>query len=383
MPAAASRTFLRENNRMKILVAAPGFDSREKHEVNIFALDQAKALRGAGHDVRFAAVDTRSIRHARPFGFQSYMLDGIGVYYGAIPCGALPLGLPALAGRAAASGIWRAVAKDGWKPDVIHLHFGFDLAAIAEREKIPVVFTEHSSHHNRALSPEQANRLKEEYTRCAAVLAVSRALAEAMRANTGVEAAVVPNIVDTARFAPKRTAHERFTFVSAGNLIPVKNMAGLLRAFAALDGEPKLVIFGDGTESGALRALCAGLGLEGRVSFRGHCPREELAEAYAAADCFVLASRSETFGVAYIEAMASGLPVIATRCGGPEDFVTEKNGLLVPVDDERALTAAMERMMRCRAEYDGAAIAAEAKERFSPEKIAAQLTAVYEEVISC
>ena len=368
---------------MRILVAASGYDSREKHEVNIFALDQAKALRGAGHDVRFAAVDTRSIRHSRPWGYYRYTLDGIPVYYASVPCGALPLGLLELAGRLAASGICRAVGKDGWTPDIIHQHFGFELAAMAEREGVPFVFTEHSSHHNRALSPEQANRLKKEYARCAAVLAVSRTLAENMRVNTGVEATVIPNTVDTVRFTPQSIAHERFTFVSACNLIPVKNMAGLLRAFAALDGEPKLVIFGDGTESGALRTLCAGLGMEERVAFRGHCPREELAEAYAAADCFVLASRSETFGVAYIEAMASGLPVIATRCGGPEDFVTEKNGIMVPVDDERALTAAMERMMRCRAEYDGAAIAAEVKERFSPEKIAAQLTAVYEEVVPC
>jgi len=368
---------------MRILVAASGYDSREKHEVNIFALDQAKALRGAGHDVRFAAVDTRSIRHSRPWGYYRYTLDGVPVYYASVPCGALPLGLPELAGRLAASGICRAMGKDGWTPDIIHQHFGFELAAMAEREGVPFVFTEHSSHHNRALSPEQAERLKKEYGRCSAVLAVSRALAKNMRANTGVEAAIVPNIVDTARFAPKRIAHERFTFVSAGNLIPGKNMAGLLRAFAALHGEPRLIIFGDGPESGALRTLCAELGLDSRVSFRGHCPREKLAEAYAEADCFVLASRSETFGVAYIEAMAAGLPVIATRCGGPEKFVTEKNGILVPVDDTNALVDAMEHMMMCRNEYDGAAIAAEAKERFSPEKIAAQLTAVYEEVVSC
>lgn len=368
---------------MRILVAASGYDSREKHEVNIFALDQAKALRGAGHDVRFAAVDTRSIRHSRPWGYYRYTLDGVPVYYASVPCGALPLGLPELAGRLAASGICRAMGKDGWTPDIIHQHFGFELAAMAEREGVPFVFTEHSSHHNRALSPEQAERLKKEYGRCSAVLAVSRALAKNMRANTGVEAAIVPNIVDTARFAPKKIVHERFTFVSAGNLIPVKNMAGLLRAFAALHGEPRLIIFGDGPESGALRTLCAELGIESRVSFRGHCPREKLAEAYSEADCFVLASRSETFGVAYIEAMAAGLPVIATRCGGPENFVTEKNGILVPVDDTNALVDAMEHMMMCRNEYDGAAIAAEAKERFSPEKIAAQLTAVYEEVVSC
>ena len=254
---------------------------------------------------------------------------------------------------------------------------------MAEREGIPFVFTEHSSLHNRALSPEKAEHLKRKYECCATVLAVSRALAKNMRANTGVEAIVVPNIVDTARFAPKRIAHERFTFVSAGNLIPVKNMAGLLHAFAALHGEPRLIIFGDGPESGALRALCAELGLYSRVSFRGHCPREELAKAYAAADCFVLASRSETFGVAYIEAMAAGLPVIATRCGGPEDFVTEENGILIPVDDESALIDAMERMMLRREDYDSAAISADIRRKFAPETIAARLTELYEGVLSC
>ena len=328
-------------------------------------------------------MDTRSIRHSRPWGYYRYTLDGIPVYYASVPCGALPLGLPESAGRLAVSGIRRAVGKDGWTPDIIHQHFGFELAAMAEREGVPFIFTEHSSHHNRTLSPKQAERLKKEYGRCSAVLAVSRALAKNMRANTGVEAAIVPNIVDTARFAPKKIVHERFTFVSAGNLIPVKNMAGLLRAFAALHGEPRLIIFGDGPESGALRTLCAELGLYSRVSFRGHCPREELAEAYAAADCFVLASRSETFGVAYIEAMAAGLPVIATRCGGPEDFVTEENGILIPVDDESALIDAMERMMLRREDYDSAAISADIRRKFAPETIAARLTELYEGVLSC
>ena len=362
---------------MKILIAAPGYDSREKHEVSIFALDQARALRDAGHDVRFAAVDTRSIRHARPLGFWNYILEGIPVFYGAIPCGALPLGLPAAAGRVAASGIWRAVTKDGWKPDVIHQHFGEDFVETAERESIPVVFTEHSSLHNRILSPEIARRLKKQYERCDAILAVSRALAGNMYANTGVKVSVVPNIVDTAQFAPKKVAHERFTFVSAGNLIPVKNMAGLLRAFSRLEGKPELIIFGDGPENNALRSLCAKLDADGRVFFRGHCPRKELAETYAAADCFVLASRSETFGVAYIEAMAAGLPVIATRCGGPEDFVTKENGILIPVDDTQALADAMEYMMLHRNEYDSASIAADVRQKFAPEAIAAQLAEIY------
>ena len=98
-------------------------------------------------------------------------------------------------------------------------------------------------------------------------------------------------------------------------------------------------------------------------------------------DAFVLASRRETFGVVYIEAMAAGLPVIATRCGGPEDFVTEENGILIPVDDAAALTDAMEHMMLHRREYDSASISADIRRKFAPETIAARLTDIYKTVL--
>lgn len=372
---------------MKILIVAPGYDSRTSHAVSMFALDQARALQNAGHDVRFAAVDTRSIRHDRPMGFRTYTLDTIPVCYGSLPGGRLPFRLPELVGKAAMSGVWRMAARDGWKPDVVHAHF-LGVAAIAaplcRKERLPLVITEHSSAVNKAeLPPPLIRTMQETYQKADAVLAVSHALADNIRRSTGIAASVVPNIADTGCFAVERTAHSGFRFASAGNLIPVKNMTGLLQAFAALPGEPELVIFGGGAEETALRKQSETLGIGNRVTLRGVCPREELAAAYAAADCFVLASRSETFGVAYIEAMAAGLPVIATRCGGPEDFVTEENGLLVPVDDTAALTGAMEHMMLHRTEYDSASIAADIRRKFAPETIAARLTAVYEEIVSC
>ncbi len=366
---------------MNILIAAPGFDARAAHGVNIFALDQAKALKSAGHDVRLAAVDTRSIRRTRPFGFFGYELEGIPVFYGSVPCGRLPLGIPELAGRLAASGIWQAAVKDGWTPDIIHQHFGTDFASLSKREHIPFVFTEHASWHNRLMPPAEAEHLKESYGACAAVLAVSRSLAENMYRNTGVKAQILPNIVDTSVFSRKRIVHCGFSFVTAGNMIPTKKFDLLLRSFAKLGKEARLTVFGDGKERGSLEALAGGLGIENRVTFRGNCPREQLAEAYAEADCFVLASESETFGVVYIEAMAAGLPVIATSCGGPEDFVTEKNGILIPVDDEKALTDAMEHMMLHRDGYDSAAIAEEAQKQFAPEAIAARLTEIYRALI--
>lgn len=98
---------------------------------------------------------------------------------------------------------------------------------------------------------------------------------------------------------------------------------------------------------------------------------------FSSAQAFVLASRLETFGVVYIEAMAAGLPVIATACGGPEDFVTEQVGILVPVGNVKALTEAMEQMVMHSGSYDRAEIARYAAKKFAPATIAEQLTSIY------
>ena len=84
----------------------------------------------------------------------------------------------------------------------------------------------------------------------------------------------------------------------------------------------------------------------------------------------------------YAEAMACGLPVIATPCGGPEEFVNEKNGLLVPVDDVKALAAAIQHMYEHHLDYDHQTIADDCKARFSAEVIALQLTKIFEAVIN-
>ena len=95
-----------------------------------------------------------------------------------------------------------------------------------------------------------------------------------------------------------------------------------------------------------LRDMVANLGLGDRVSFVGDLDRQELAACYDAADVFVLATRQETYGMAVAEAVARGLPVVATMTGAIPDLVGDSAGLLVPVGDKRALIDALSRVLQ-------------------------------------
>jgi glycosyltransferase involved in cell wall biosynthesis len=105
-------------------------------------------------------------------------------------------------------------------------------------------------------------------------------------------------------------------------------------------------IVGDGPQRTALSALIKNLGISDHVILHGNVDRMILSVLYAKANCFVLPSRSEGWTLSIIEAMASRVPVIMTDVGFAGEVIKhEKNGLVVPVDGEKALTQALELLM--------------------------------------
>lgn len=372
---------------MRILICAIGYNS-SKRNVDIFELDQAKALSDYGHDIRIASIDLRSVRRLRSWRSSVYELCGMKVYTVNIPCGRVPANILNVASQYAAKKAFHMACADGWKPDVIHAHFtsvAYAFADVVKQNKIPYVVTEHSSAMNQEAIPDSLRKIAQyAYDRADALLAVSRALANSIERHTGHLATVIPNVVnlDTFKVCDEMRFEKDFRFVTACNLIVGKRVHLLLEAFSKLNRKDiTLEIFGQGAERTRLEQRAKSLKIIDRVRFRGHCTRSELQRTYSKSDCFVLSSVSETFGVVYIEAMAAGLPVIATRCGGPEDFVTLEVGLLVPVDDVEALTQAMKVMVETARNYDSVAIHRYAMERFSPEKIALELTGIYKIIL--
>lgn len=174
-----------------------------------------------------------------------------------------------------------------------------------------------------------------------------RASAEYLRSFGVVDEriAIAPNAIDARIFGERsHTARddrvpEDCTFLYVGRLDPEKGLDVLLRAFERVPG--RLVLVGSGSEEPRLRALASE-----RVRFVGPLDRDELVAWYAAADAFVLPSRSEPWGIVLNEAAAAGLPLVATEeVGAAHDLVEEGvNGFRVPAGDEGALAAALRRV---------------------------------------
>ena len=166
--------------------------------------------------------------------------------------------------------------------------------------------------------------------------------------------------------------------LAVGRLVKQKGFDVLLEAMAILVKDPpfrcRLLIAGDGPERASLERLANDLGLADRVRFLGPTDRARIASLFRGAEAFVLPSRHEPFGIVNLEAMAAGVPVVATAVGGVPEFVVDREtGLLVRPGDSAALARGINRILterrlrdtcvangsRVAAQHDWAVLAAE------------------------
>jgi glycosyltransferase involved in cell wall biosynthesis len=293
--------------------------------------------------------------------------------------------------RAAQKGFKRLAGEWG-TPDIIHTHVvlpaGLSALRVARQHRIPIVLTEHSSPFSMHLGTELSRRLvRETLTGVNQIVAISPALAkQLLDFEPGLQIEIIGESLRTDFFVPadgvdKATGSGKSFFVAA-RLAEQKGLDHLVRAVHLLVQEGlnsfELVIGGDGPDRQKLEQLAQNLGVSGYCRFLGGLNREQVRERMQKCDVFVLSSLHETFGVVVGEAMACGKPVISTRCGGPEFFVNEQNGVLVDVANAQALAGAMEDFISDRLSFDPRTVRASVVNRFSPEAFVRNITAVYE-----
>lgn len=295
--------------------------------------------------------------------------------------------------------MWKAYRRffkgyetDHGKPDLLHVHVAFPAGLFGRiwkhKWQIPMVLTEHYGIYNTTVEDAFPTRslLFQQATRWAVgaanlVLPVSVALAKGMMQFVGrFPYRVVPNVVDTNLFyEPTTVRSEPFRFIHVSNMLPVKNIAGILNAFAAVLAQQKEVeLHLVGAEPTEYVAQARALGLlNTHVFFHPECSYAEVAEKVRSAHCGVLFSHSEMLPCSLLEWLCTGLPVIASNVGGIPEVVNANNGLLVPADNETELTKAMLSMIIHYNQYHRSTIAAAASDTFSYQAVAKQFEKIY------
>lgn len=373
---------------MYILELTNGFPFSENPMLGCFEFDQAKALASIGNKVVMLSLDLRSILRKRKYGLQVFEQNGVKVYNYAFPVGNVPNFIIAFLSVFFAKKIYKKILKNEGKPDILHAHFcflqGYFGAKLKEKYNIPLVITEHSSELIHDFDESRKKYFIYGYSKANRVIAVGTALQRNIKERFGIDSIVVPNIVSLDEFSYREKtnlADGIFPYIAVGSAIYGKGFDVVLKAFAKLN-EPKsrLIIVGDGAEREKLELLAKKLGIHNQVDFKGLLPREEISPLIQQSKVFILTSRYETFGIVYIEAMATGTPVIATRCGGPEDIVTSENGILVNVDDVDETASAMRKMMDKYTKYDKKMISENAIKLYSQETIGNQIQSILNKI---
>ena len=240
----------------------------------------------------------------------------------------------------------------------------------------------------RELNPDKTPgqiRLQRLAYRCATRVVANSAAARQMLLSEGLapaSVAVIPNGVDVAAYPDRaEAAKPRSRVITVANLRPEKNHETLIAAAAQLVASFPTVQFqivGEGPRRSELEGLVRARGLERSIVFLGH--REDVSELLGAADVFVLPSRSEAFPNGAIEAMAAGLPVVASAVGGLLDLIEpDRTGLLVPAGDAEALAAALRRLFSdpVLAGRLGEAAQTQVRQRYSFERMVASFEELY------
>jgi len=292
-------------------------------------------------------------------------------------------------------------------PDVVHSHFWMSALAALEAASgldVPIVHTFHAlgtvkRRHQGARDTSPPQRCRLERTIAASVQRIIATCSDEVfeLLPMGVDrhrVTVIPCGVDLVRFSPGGPSDPRSgtraRIVTACRLVERKGIADLVRALCDLPdaelhvaGGPDAGALDRDTEACRLRALAAELGVSGRLVLRGRIGRDAMPALLRSADVVACTPWYEPFGIVPLEAMACGIPVVATAVGGQIDSVVHGvTGLHVPPRDPVALSEALAELLAdpARAAQFGRAGQERARQRFGFDRIAANTLAVYRAV---
>lgn len=279
-------------------------------------------------------------------------------------------------------------------PDIVHAHNSISAGIVALLLKIlygvNYIVTEHSSsiHHGLGRKWEKiATRLV--YDNASKVVCVSQALCNKVKSDFSLcdaSICVIPNLIDTGffRYISRSSRDDVFIFSHASYFTKGKRIPDIIEALKILVKRGfavKLLLCGTGEVGEQVDAAINENHLDGYVERRGRLSRDEIRSLLFESHAVIYPSTSETFGLFPLEAISTGIPAICTQCGGPEDFITDMCGVLIPVGSVCDLANAMQYVMNNYHMYKAYMLHNYVVSKFSPLSVVKRIDEVYKEVI--
>lgn len=379
---------------MKILFVTRGFPSKKDPMAGNYEAIQAKSIAAKGHDVSIIAIHWWNLRHFyKSRKIIHRKVDGLNVF----ECNGLTAAIPHVyfpkfelwVREQQFKRLYRKYVKEKGIPDIVHAHI-FTMASPAfflkNEMNLPFVITEHWSSIFKDKTSKRIMNQTFVYQNADRVICVSDALAKSLKSKCNIDSLVISNMVSNQFFESRKHVRQdnSFRFIAVGGLRKIKRFDLLVEAFALCRFPPNisLDIVGEGKERQLIETKIHAYDVSKQVKLLGLKTPEEVNDLLCQSDCFVLSSKLETFSIVLIEAMAKGLPVISTQCGGPETFVRPKDGILVPKENVEEFAKAMKYMVDHYQDYNADEIRQYCQDNFSQDVIADKIIDVYKQVLN-
>ncbi|KGM96435.1 glycoside hydrolase [Clostridium novyi A str. 4552] len=279
---------------------------------------------------------------------------------------------------------------------LIHSHVcypsGFVVAIYNKLYNTPYVITEHMSRIGEFVKKQYNKKLFNfAYSNASKVITVSSSLKEDLN-NFGFEfnSEIIHNVVNTDKFYLKEKDSIKnqvnIIFIGSMEKVEVKGLQYFIPALSNfIHNNPQyeitLNLLGDGEYREKYEKMCMELGIMDNCKFWGTVKNDDIPQFIAEGDFLVLPSKKETFGCVLIEAMAGGIPVLATSSGGPKDFINEKVGVLVEPNSIEALEKGLETIITNYDKFDNNYIREYSKQNYSYKCIGNKLKGVYQNIL--
>lgn len=393
---------------MRIRFVSPWYPDYLRVHSGIFVAKQVAAIRESGHEV---TVDVPQIFPAPPGPIPRSVSNAMrtlarksrsamfastnGVTY--VPTPVPSRGGPMGRARAMSDSLSLLAEFRDETPDLIHAHLGMPTAWAVSQTKhdLPLVVTEHQSTLAAVFAePPSARAYHEVVSRADAFICVSEHLrdqiADALGDWTQQRIGVIPNIVDLAEIPfQERPSPEFASWIYVGGLMAHKGVKTLLEVFAEFrdkhDDGARLTLVGDGPLRGWIEEFAASRGFASSVRLAGPVPHDQLEGFFARADVMVHLSPAETFGIAPLEAIGSGLPVVSLRNAGAVNTwgdIAQECGLLLPLEaSPKEIAEAISELARSNARLRPAVGRQAVLDRYSPAVVTRRLMATYAKVL--